>query len=1566
MQPTISPLIGVNEHGVHHGAHRGNYKAVQSGVHHFKQGRMRHSRHLGGRPGTMPVGRSLPAYEALQAEDLRPDRLYNSVVSSSLMDSTSPKLTVQDNHKPVFTNCSRYAPVVLEEQPVGTEVMKVHAIDTDPFESGGNITYSFVSAIGERLKFSINPRDGLITTKHIFDRDEPSREKVVYVTVRASDNGRPQLDDVCTIKVTIQDTNDNSPVFDKVNYLESVPQDLVPGREVMRISATDIDDGDNGVVVYGLEPKAFEDREYFKIDTNTGVIILNRTIDKEPSYKFRMRATATDKGEEPNEVSIDLEIIVVESHKKAPTFTAVPYGPIFLKENYSDFSIPIVTLDAESNIPEYPELIFELVTGRTEQTNKLNTFVLETEAQKAHIKLGRRLDYESINDYTLTIRVQNKYSLAAEEVIRIKVEDVNDNIPAFTEVISGSVFEHEPPGTPVMQVRAFDADGTSANNQVRYELGDHENLFEIDPITGNITTLVEFDREKTDFYNVKVIALDNSPTSLIANGKPNKGQQTFKIDIADKNDNPPRFTNKNYIAEAIPEDSNVNSVVTEVKANDNDTASAVMYSIIDGNTFDAFAIEKMTGKIRVNKPLDYENTTSYILTVRAFDGLFSDEAKVEIRIENVNDNRPVFLPYEKNVTIEEEKLVNGCIANLKAYDPDIQDRSAPQHIVYFVVKEDQQKLLTINNEGCLSLIKPLDRDPPGYPIWQVLISAKDEDGGPTSQGESTEVVITLIDINDNAPFLSMDMPVVWNENVEPGKITELIARDNDSEENGAPFTFSLDAANEDIRNKFSIIESANGSTSFSSRVSFDREETKYYLIPITIRDSGLPPMTGTSTLTLVIGDENDNAMQSGSSSVFVYNYKGEAPDTNVGRVYVEDPDDWDLPDKTFVWSGMGNHPNFNLDHNTGTITMLAGTPNGTYYLEFLVTERSSHFPTHSVNAYVNVTVKEIPEIAVDRSGSIRLSGITQEEFVAPINGVSKKDILQSKLATIFNVSRNNVDVFTVLHSLHHPLPPSHYFHSPSDPPVLLDVRFSAHGSPYYHAEKVNSMTSNHLPELEKALGVEIQMVNIDECIVEKASCEASCVNFLNKSSEPWAVYTNLTSFVGVNAVVDPLCTCLPSHPEVICLNGGTPVGHGCECPEGFEGPFCESLDVGFNGDGWALYPTLEACADSHLSLELSTLQESGLVFYVGPVSTTGAATSLGVKDFMALELFDGYPRVLMDYGSGTVKVEQRQIKLADGKPHRIDILWTNMSIELKVDSCQMSSCLSLTTPNGPNEFLNVNGPLQIGGVTFDIVTLGRTLGWNHIPGIAKRSYSGCVRNLTMNGRVYDLGFPSLSKNAIPGCSRGIAKAVSFGINSNFLVAILVCIAILLILVLAVVVNRKKRDDLLKDSDDIRETIINYEDEGGGEGDMTGYDLNVLRLPNQGMNGLMKGKRGPLGDDDEGYDEDDDDPRKETRPLGRAPDEVPDICGFLVDKKAAVDKDPETNPFDDVRHYAYEGDGNSTGSLSSLASGTDEGDLNFDYLSSFGPRFRKLADMYGEHSSDEEEDQYNQMGSESWC
>lgn len=76
----------------------------------------------------------------------------------------------------------------------------------------------------------------------------------------------------------------------------------------------------------------------------------------------------------------------------------------------------------------------------------------------------------------------------------------------------------------------------------------------------------------------------------------------------------------------------------------------------------------------------------------------------------------------------------------------------------------------------------------------------------------------------------------------------------------------------------------------------------------------------------------------------------------------------------------------------------------------------------------------------------------------------------------------------------------------------------------------------------------------------------------------------------------------------------------------------------------------------------------------------------------------------------------------------------------------------------------------------------------------------------------------------------------------------------------------------------------------------------------------------------------------------------------MEKKDTCDKDTDAYLLDDVRHYAYEGDGNSSrSSLSSLASCTDDGDLRFDYLSNFGPRFKRLADEFGFDSDEEDDD-----------
>ncbi|KAI5644880.1 cadherin cytoplasmic region domain-containing protein [Phthorimaea operculella] len=452
-----------------------------------------------------------------------------------------------------------------------------------------------------------------------------------------------------------------------------------------------------------------------------------------------------------------------------------------------------------------------------------------------------------------------------------------------------------------------------------------------------------------------------------------------------------------------------------------------------------------------------------------------------------------------------------------------------------------------------------------------------------------------------------------------------------------------------------------------------------------------------------------------------------------------------------------------------------------------------------------------------------------------------------------------------------------------------------------------------------------------------------------KNNVSLAVYTNTTSFIGVSARAESECTCEPDS-QLICLNGGTPFADKCECPDGYLGPRCEQTSIGFHGDGWAMYPPPPACHESHMTLTVTAHTSNSLIFYMGPLKKNRL---LNVEDFMSLELIDGFPVLMVNYGSGTTRINNTVVQVADGKPHLIEIIIMTTSIEMFVDRCKLSTCMSLAAPYGKKEILNINGPLQLGGSSVDLKALGADFKWRHVPN--DQPLVGCITNFTYNEFMYNLGEPSFHKNADPSCQRSMFTAVTFGIDTNFLVAILVCAAILIVLLLAVVVHRRRQDTWAeKELDDIRENIIAYEDEGGGEGD-AGYDLHVLRQMYEGPP--------PEGE-----------PWRSAELVGAAPD----ISGFLDDKKEVMDRDPDAlNPFDDVRHYAYEGEGNSTGSLSSLASCTDDGDLKFNYLSTFGPRFRKLADMYGD-SDDEgrherherhdrrDRDRDHQPQEESWC
>ncbi|NXX77024.1 CADH9 protein, partial [Urocolius indicus] len=178
-----------------------------------------------------------------------------------------------------------------------------------------------------------------------------------------------------------------------------------------------------------------------------------------------------------------------------------------------------------------------------------------------------------------------------------------------------------------------------------------------------------------------------------------------------------------------------------------------------------------------------------------------------------------------------------------------------------------------------------------------------------------------------------------------------------------------------------------------------------------------------------------------------------------------------------------------------------------------------------------------------------------------------------------------------------------------------------------------------------------------------------------------------------------------------------------------------------------------------------------------------------------------------------------------------------------------------------------------------------------------------------------------------------------GLSTGALVAILLCIIILLVLVVLFMAlkRQRKKEPLIISKDDVRDNIVTYNDEGGGEEDTQAFDIGTLRNPEAREENKLR--RDVIPETIFQI--------RRTAPLW----ENIDVQDFIHRRLKENDLDPAAPPYDSLATYAYEGNDSIANSLSSLESLTTEGNQDYDYLSDWGPQFKKLADMYGGEESD---------------
>ncbi|XP_051774583.1 protocadherin gamma-A11-like isoform X7 [Ctenopharyngodon idella] len=482
------------------------------------------------------------------------------------------------------------------------------------------------------------------------DRETQQEHKL---TLTAFDGGNPQRTGTVRISVTVIDANDNAPVFSLPVYRVSLFENSPNGAVVIKVSATDNDQGANGEITYSFSRSSGKALDLFHIDTNTGEITVKGDLDYERAKQFELNIDATDKGG------------LTDSSKVVIDITDVNDNP------------PVISVISFSNpIPEdaAPETVIamlnvkDLDSGRNGQVKcSIATdlpFKVKSSAQNFYSLItDQLLDREKISEYNITVTAidEGSPSFSTNKTLTLKISDINDNAPVFQrQSYTAYVMENNSPGLSVLSVKARDKD--SGNNaRISYFLEDvlvngvsASTYISVNAESGEILAVRSFDYEQTKEFNIRVKAQDGGSPPLSSN-------VSVKIIIQDQNDNAPQVlypvqSAASVVAEIVPRSADVGYLVTKVVAVDVDSGQNawLSYKLHKATDRALFEVGLQNGEIRTVRQVTEKDAVKQRLTVVVEDnGQPSRSATVNVNVA-VADSFPEVLSEFTDFTHDKE------------------------------------------------------------------------------------------------------------------------------------------------------------------------------------------------------------------------------------------------------------------------------------------------------------------------------------------------------------------------------------------------------------------------------------------------------------------------------------------------------------------------------------------------------------------------------------------------------------------------------------------------------------------------------------------------------------------------------------------------------------------------------------------------------------------------------------------------------------------------------------------------------------------------------------------------
>ncbi|XP_071770499.2 protocadherin alpha-C2-like [Centroberyx gerrardi] len=526
---------------------------------------------------------------------------------------------------------------ISESTAVGERLSLSNAVDPDV---GTNSVKTYHVSESELFDIEIHSgRDGSkfadLILKRALDREKQAVHNLVLTAV---DGGVPTRTGTANIIVRVLDTNDNAPQFDKGSYIIKVMENSPVGSLVVKMNATDLDEGSNSDITYSYSLYTSEKTQNtFSLNPKTGEITVKGMINYEELRVYDMEIIATDNGANSLSEQCKVTIAVADMNDNHPE-TSVKSFQSPIKENIElDTVIAVISVsDKDSGDNGVVDLHIP---------DNMPFKLRESSDNYFELVVSEPLDREKVPEYDITFTVTDRGSppLSDNETMTLELLDVNDNVPQFPQSFyTIRVVENNAPGALLSSLTAFDPD-LHENQYLVYFILEKEiantsmsMLFSINPENGNLYALKTFDYEIEKEFLFHVEARDSGVPPLSSN-------VTVHIIIVDQNDNTPVIVSPwrahgSVVEEKIPRSTDKGSLVAKVIAIDTDSVqnSRITYQFLQVTDATLFSLDQYNGEIRTMRMFSYRDPRHQRLVVIAKDnGEPALSATVTIKLSTV-------------------------------------------------------------------------------------------------------------------------------------------------------------------------------------------------------------------------------------------------------------------------------------------------------------------------------------------------------------------------------------------------------------------------------------------------------------------------------------------------------------------------------------------------------------------------------------------------------------------------------------------------------------------------------------------------------------------------------------------------------------------------------------------------------------------------------------------------------------------------------------------------------------------------------------------------------------------